>query len=291
MIYRNPKIPEGINYSNANPVKEFALLASGAIAIIILAIYLLGSLLDWSSKFIPFAYEQELAEPWVKEYKGSPSTQQNEVAAYLQRLADDMTPLMALDDDVEITLHYVNSDTVNGMATLGGNIFIFKGLLEKLPSENALAMLLAHEIAHVKLRHPVKALSKGALFTLLYAVLSGQSNTDVSGLFSGTSQLAFLGFSRSQEQAADDEALRVLHQYYRNTQGASELFNVLLDESQQSGVEVLSVFHTHPEVTKRILNAETVSEINNWPTKGQSVKIPTHIQELVQQDKLQQSSE
>ncbi|TPH15152.1 M48 family metallopeptidase [Litorilituus lipolyticus] len=291
MIYRNPKIPEGINYSNANPVKEFALLASGAIAIIILAIYLLGSLLDWSSKFIPFAYEQELAEPWVKQFKGNPTTQQNEVAAYLQRLADDMTPLMALEDDVEITLHYVNSDTVNGVATLGGNIFIFRGLLEKLPSENALAMLLAHEIVHVKLRHPVKALSKGALFTLLYAVLSGQSNTDVSGLFSGTSQFAFLGFSRSQEQAADDEALRVLHEYYRNTQGASELFNVLLEESQQSGVEVLSVFHTHPEVTKRLLNTETVSGINNWPTKGQSVKIPAHIQELVQQNKLQQSAE
>ncbi|RHW77858.1 M48 family metallopeptidase [Colwellia sp. RSH04] len=280
MIYRNPKIPEGINYSNANPVKEFALLASGAIAIIIMLIYLLGSLLDWSSKFIPFAYEQELAAPWVEEFKGTPSTQQNEVAKYLQSLADDISPLMGLSDEVEITLHYIDTDTVNGVATLGGNIFIFRGLLEKLPSENALTMLLAHEMAHVKLRHPVKALSKGALFTLLYAVLSGQNNTDVSGLFSGTSQFAFLGFSRSQEQAADDEALLVLQKYYQHTQGAFELFTVLLNEN--STIETINIFNSHPAVKKRIASTIRTAKVKGWKIKGEVSLMPDSIVNIIE---------
>ncbi len=214
MKFTPAKVPEGINYSQSNPIKEFLLLGSGVLAVILLIVFLLGSLLDWSSKFIPFSYESAMAEPFVQEYVDEYGKGSAKVSQYLQGLADEIAPLMSLNEEIQLTLHYVDNETINGMATLGGHIFIFRGLLEKLPSENALVALLAHEIAHVKLRHPVKALSKGVSIALLMAVVSGQSNTDVTGLLSNTSQLAFLGFSRSQEQAADDEAIAVSQRYY-----------------------------------------------------------------------------
>lgn len=53
------------------------------------------------------------------------------------------------------------------MATPGGHVIIYRGLLEKIPNENTLVMLLGHEIGHIKLRHPVKALGKGVVIGLL----------------------------------------------------------------------------------------------------------------------------
>jgi predicted Zn-dependent protease len=292
MKYSNPKIPEGINSTEENPLKEFFLLATGAFAFIIVLVVLIGAILDWSSKYIPFSYEQVIAKPFIAEFKDQYAEESigdsAKVSTYLQGLADEITPLMILEDDVEITLHYINDETVNGMATLGGHIFIFRGLLEKLPSENALVMLLAHEVAHVKLRHPVKALSKGVLISLMFAVVSGQSNSDVTGILAGTSQLALLGFSRSQEQDADTEAIKLSHNYYQHTQGASELFNVLLLESKKSTVETIALLRSHPEVLERINRIKVLSQANNWRQQGKVKLLPKEIITLLAQDKVTQ---
>lgn len=289
MKYSNRKIPEGINTSEVHPVKEFVLLTSGIIAVILGLIFVLGTLLDWSSQFIPFRYEQQIAQPIVAQFTPE-NTLQNSIGNdliddYLQSLADDITPLMALTDDMAIRVHYVNDETVNGMATLGGHLFIFRGLLEKLPSENALVMLLAHEIAHVKLRHPIKSLSKGVLISLLLATISGQSSSDITGFVSGTSQLAFLGFSRSQEQAADNEAIALSNQYYQHTQGATELFTVLLAESEKSSFDAIGLFRSHPEVLERLAIAQSMSVVNDWQQQGQVKAIPKVIIDQVAIDK------
>lgn len=292
MKYSNPKIPEGINSTEENPLKEFFLLATGAFTFIIVLVFMLGAILDWSSKYIPFSYELAIAKPFVTEFKDEYAEESignfAKVSLYLQNLADEITPLMTLEDDVEITLHYINNETVNGMATLGGHIFIFRGLLEKLPSENALVMLLAHEVAHVKLRHPVKALSKGVLISLMFAVVSGQSNSDVTGILAGTSQLALLGFSRSQEQDADNEAIKLSNNYYQHTQGASELFNVLLLESKKANVETLALLRSHPEVLERINKVKVLSQANNWRQQGNVKMLPKDIITLLAQDKVAQ---
>lgn len=281
MKFTPVKVPEGINYSQSNPIKEFLLLGTGVVVLILLLVVLIGAVLDWSSKFIPFSYESALAEPFVQEYideygQGSPI-----VSKYLQGLADEITPLMSLPDDNQITMHYIDSDTVNGMATLGGHVFIFRGLLEKLPSENALVALLAHEIAHVKLKHPVKALSKGVSFALLMAVVSGQSNTDVTGLLSNTSQLAFLGFSRAQEQAADDEAILLAQKYYQHNQGTVELFELLLAQNKNQHL-TSNLFSSHPELEQRIANVAATSKDHDWPLAGATKAIPqTILQQLL----------
>ena len=281
MKYSNPKIPEGINSSDENPIKEFSLLASGLIIVAIALIISVSALLDWGSKFIPFSFEQQISEPLVEKYLDEYPKKSHEIDLYLQQLADQIVPLMALDEDINITLHYVNQTTVNGMATLGGNIFIFRGLLEKLPNENALVMLLAHEIAHVKLRHPIKALSKGVLISLLLAIISGQSNADVSGLLSGTSQLAFLGFSRAQEQEADTEATQLSGYYYQHTQGSIELFNVLLAENEATTISSLALFNSHPNINERIKAVTQQSKTHKWSTQGVIVEIPVHIKQLL----------
>lgn len=286
MKYSNPKIPEGINTSHENPLKEFVILASGALIVIILLVTLISYLLDWGSQFIPFSYEQQMAQPFISEFVGEPSKGANEVDEYLQGLADRISPLMALEDDVVIKLYYVNQDIVNGMATLGGNIFIYRGLLEKLPSENALVALLAHEIAHVKLRHPVKSLSKGVVVASLLALIGGQNSADISGFISSGSQMVFLNYSREQEQDADNEAVQLSANMYRHTQGAQQLFDVLYEQSIESNIQSISWLNSHPDVEQRIKSAELLALSSQWQLSGELVAIPNEILALMHEDKL-----
>jgi len=56
----------------------------------------------------------------------------------------------------------LNSDQVNAFAAPSGFIFITKGALRAMKTEDELAGVLAHEIAHVNLRHPELAADRAA---------------------------------------------------------------------------------------------------------------------------------
>ena len=62
------------------------------------------------------------------------------------------------------------SNVPNAFATLGGHIAVTSGLYRRMPSENALALVLAHEIAHVSARDPISALGGSATLALLVAL-------------------------------------------------------------------------------------------------------------------------
>ena len=61
----------------------------------------------------------------------------------------------------------IDNPNVNAFATPGGYVFITRGLLESLNSEAELAGALAHEIAHVELKHHLNAVRKDARMRLL----------------------------------------------------------------------------------------------------------------------------
>ncbi len=273
MKYSNPKIPEGINTSDEHPLKEFIILASGVMSFVVALALIISYSLDWASQFIPFSYEESIAQHFVDDL----TNERGEIDNYLQELADKITPLMSLPNDMSIKVHYVDEDVKNAMATLGGNIFIYRGLLEKLPSENALVMLLGHEMTHIKLRHPLKSLNKGMIISLLSAFIGGQTSSDVAGLLSTTSTLTLLSFSRGQEQESDYQATIMSGKYYNHTQGSIELLNVLAQQNDQRDIGRLEIFNSHPEIKERIELIKKTSKTNNWVMKGQTSVIPDKI--------------
>ena len=287
MKYSNPKIPEGINTSEEHPLKEFALLSTGVLVFIIVLVMLIGAMLDWATRFIPFSYEQHLATPIIQEFSGEKGI----VDDYLQTLVDEVAAKMDLPEEMTIQVQYVNQDVVNAMATLGGNIFVYRGLLEKLPSENALMMLLAHEIAHVKLRHPLKSLNKGLIINLLIAMIGGQASSDVTSLLSDTSLITLLSFSRSQEQDADYEAAIANYRLYNHMQGAFELFNVLEQESLATGFHSVQFLQSHPEIKVRNELVSALAASNQYLTKGATIQIPDKILEKLKLDKLAETKD
>ena len=192
---------------------------------------------------------------------------------------------MDLPEGVSIKLHYVNDDVVNAMATLGGHVLVYRGLLEKLPHENALVMLLGHEIGHVKMRHPVKALGKGVIISLLLSAVLGESSDAVANVISESSMLTMLSFSRDQEQDSDDEGIQLLNSYYGHVQGATSLFEVLKHENEDKSFHVPQFLSSHPDTQYRIKYLTELAEQKHWTKQGDVELMPEHILQILADDK------
>jgi len=283
--YSNPQIPEGINVSSEHPLKEFAAMALGVGLIIGVCIVVLTLLSNYLVRFIPFSVEENLAkralESSIFNTQSSPQNQEKHeiVEAYLRNIATSLTN--SNQKHFPITVHYIDDSTVNAFATLGGHILITRALIEKMPSENALSMVIAHEIAHVQNRDPIMALGRGLTLGLAITSLLGLSDGAIGSSFIGEiSLLTQLKFSRSAELKADEDALETLLRHYGHLQDADSIFYIL---SQESGhQEPYALFSTHPLNEERIKQITRISAGQEPRVGTQAVEeIPIHIQNIV----------
>lgn len=246
MDYSNPEIPEGINYSKEHPLKEFILLSVGVLGLVFAALLVLSVLADRLAVYIPFSVEQNIAaERFIESDNNVP------VNRYLNALAARIARAQQLPKDITVTVHYVDNDTVNAFATLGGNILMFRGLLEKLDSENALTMVLAHEVAHIHYRHPIRSMGRGVVIGVALSMVSSSlGNAMVDKLLGHAGNITVLRYSRHQEKEADETALKTLVKMYGNVEGATDLFEVL--KKQEKGSLTPEFYSSHPLTDKRL---------------------------------------
>lgn len=158
--------------------------------------------------------------------------------------------------------HFAVLDTaeVNAFACPGGTILVSKGLLQKTTSEDEVAAVLAHEIAHVTLQHGVQAIQKANLaeaFTYLgagaaQAAMSAEDSQKLTDLFGSSiddivQTLITSGYSRDAEVAADELARRFL----QNTGYDPDALTRVLAHMQDAGGHG-GMFATHPSPQDRI---------------------------------------
>jgi predicted Zn-dependent protease len=117
----------------------------------------------------------------------------------------------------------LESSEVNAFAAPGGLILVTRGLVQCTNNEDELAAVLAHEIAHVQLRHGVGSIKQArkteALMTLgsiaASTAPSPVSLSSLNSLFGGAisdmvQTMAVNGYSRGAELEADQAALAIL---------------------------------------------------------------------------------
>lgn len=263
MAYQNRQPPEGINNVESGWQKDFILLVVGFFAGLALLTWLLVWLLGWSARWVPFSWEQALSRPLLQELETNPRRD------YLQTLAEDLARAGGLNDHLAITVHYSDSETVNAYATLGGHVFILEGLLDEIDSEQGLAFVLAHEIAHIHYRHPLRAASRQLGFALFMSLVLGQN--DIANLAASGGQLAMLDYSRAQEREADDWALEALYRHYGHVAGADGLFRYLAKQEDEAPPQWLS---SHPNTRARIERLQQMSRERGYPTEGEQRPLP-----------------
>jgi|GEM_PF-1057047 len=121
-------------------------------------------------------------------------------------------------DRRDIVYHFMILDSPdrNAFALPGGYIYVYDGLIKKL-SEPELAALLAHEVAHVTLKHPLKkmqaALGEDLLLGLAFVGLGQKDpvfDEEIAKVRPEVFALLGRGYDVDEEEAADRLALRYL---------------------------------------------------------------------------------
>lgn len=253
---------------------------------------LLGTFVYFADRLVvhlPFSAEKNFVRPYeqlAKHLFTRPATaQEQQIQDYLQGLSEQLAADMALPADFELQVHYLKSDTVNAFATLGGHIFVFRGLLEAMPDENSLAMVLAHEIAHIQHRDPIVSLGRGVALQMLYGFVSGDYSSTSEWLGVG-GDMGLLYFSREQELAADKAALKALYQHYGHVAGYQDFFKLALSMEQQQaskreGALDLEWLQTHPATADRITLLQRYVAEQQWQEQPRRM-MPAAIASLLQ---------
>lgn len=240
---------------------------------------------QWIAPRLPFSVEERLAQPFAKSrHDGS------EAQRYLQALADRLARAQDLPAEISVRVHYANGATVNAFATLGGNVVMHAGLIAAMPDENTLAMVLAHEIAHVHHRHPVQALGRGlAVGVVLSAVSTGLGGSVASRTMGDAGLLTVLAFNRHQEEQADATALRSLAAVYGHVAGAGELFRLLRRSAVMA--QPPAFLSTHPLTDERVTRIAALAQASGWSQEGTRTPLPAFLRAQAGRDAKAEISE
>ncbi|MDF1763661.1 MAG: M48 family metallopeptidase [Oleibacter sp.] len=249
----NPRFPDSINNAHENPFVDFLLMAAGLLTLIVFMSFAIGWSASWLGPLIPYDWEPNISLGQHDTLSDDNLKIQDYLTELTERLSSDT------ETDYPVKVHWLPEiPDANAFATSGGHIHVTRGLLDSVSSENGLAMVLAHEYAHIEMRHPAMLMLKQLGHTILYMAL-GLGDSGAGSLAQNTGFVSLMSFSREMERAADNRALELLEKEYGHTNGASELFKSLLDKEMPSGIALERLqgwWQSHPATLERIENIE-----------------------------------
>lgn len=154
--------------------------------------------------------------------------------------------------DLVYTVRVIDEDEINAVSLPGGYVYMFKGLVDKLTSDEELASVIAHEVGHITARHAMKRLqaSYGALLLQLGAIATkdGALAQGVGAAY----QTVFSAYSRQDEFQADKLSVRYMKRAGYDPEAIISVFKVLQSEHQKQGARRVAYFRTHPYLEERI---------------------------------------
>ena len=262
MRYIAKKPRDGINVSDTHPLVEASTLVVGLAGIFLLIALLLIFLVEVALYFVPVEKEARLFADWLPEDLVTVSPA-DERLTETQRLVDRLAEHW-VDAPYDFRVEIDDSDVVNAMALPGGLIIVTQGLLDDVESENELAFVLGHELGHFRNRDHLRALGRGMLLSLFFTVTT---SSDVSGVGIKVTDLTLRGFSREQEENADEFGLAVVYAEYGHVAEAWRLFQ-RWDDRDKSFFDVAGYLATHPKPGDRVDELRTLAIRNDWPAKG-----------------------
>jgi hypothetical protein len=154
----------------------------------------------------------------------------------------------------------VGTRDINAFALPGGFVFVNAGAITAAKTEGELAGVVAHEIAHVALRHGTNQASKAYVAKRGIGILGsvfgdGELGDAVSVLGGAGANMIFLKFGRTAETQADLEGARVMAAAGYDPRDMAKFFETLDDAGGQRAPEMLS---DHPDPGDRIASINEI---------------------------------
>jgi predicted Zn-dependent protease len=151
------------------------------------------------------------------------------------------------------TVRIIDDDeTLNAFCTAGGFIYVYSGLIRYLESEDHLAGIMGHEIAHAELRHSSMRLQReyGRQRVLEFILLTQPMAVTDAVMLAMLKDLTSLSWSRGQEAEADTMSVSYLKDAGYACDGTAGFFVKLL--ANQDDVGIPEVLSDHPNSERRV---------------------------------------
>jgi Zn-dependent protease with chaperone function len=243
-----PSLPQhNDNVSEEHPLKDFVVILGVVAVISALVFWLLGLAVDVMVDRMSAETEARLYS-MMPAPQGTVSEKALPQEVRLQAMIDGMRSCAGLRLPAKAML--AKSKTPNAAVMPGGQIVVFTGLVDHVQSDNGLAFVLAHELAHITNRDHLRAMGRGIVLFGISALLTG-SDSGLTELLAPVTHLGTAKYSRSREEAADATALRTLNCRYGHVGGATEFFEKMQDGDDNAD----SLSHyvaSHPAMGARI---------------------------------------
>jgi beta-barrel assembly-enhancing protease len=170
----------------------------------------------------------------------------------------------------------VESPLQNAFSCPGGIIFVSSGLLKTIRSEDQLAGILAHEVAHVGHKHAIKSIQRAQFFNgvgkITSATMEGEKGKQFEDMIGGLQDTLFdKGLDQNMEFEADKSAMETA---YRTGYDPNGLVQVLkeLKRIQSKSTRKGSWFSTHPPLQQRIRNCQ--GQLRKYPDAKTLAHLP-----------------
>jgi len=228
--------------------------------------------------FVMMSENQEIA--MGKNYHAQvlqqyPLYEDKAIQEYVQKIGDSLSS-KSHRPNLFYRFTVLDSPDINAFALPGGYIYINRGLMAYLSSEEELAAVLGHEIGHVTARHSVRQQSQSQLLGILTAAVDMKTGRSAGNLMNLASSALLSGYGRDMELEADDLGAQYLFLDGYSTKGMMDVLTVLKDQeiyskelSKKRGQEPVNyhgVFASHPSNDKRLQGI--LEEVSNSGKRG-----------------------
>lgn len=251
-----------------------------------------------------FSRQQEhlLGRAWLRGFRSQAQIYNDPLLEdYLFNLTYKLTSHSELKDR-RIELVVVDNPRLNAFAVPGGIIGVHNGLILAAQSENELASVLAHEIAHLSQRHYARSVEEAKSKSLpnLAALLAGIAIAATAGGDAGIAAITAaqaanlqsrLRYSRLHETEADRVGLQTLVDSGMDPHAVPKMFERMQSQARYAG-ERYEFLQTHPITEKRI--SDSRSRARSYPKSVQTdnlgyqlmqARVRTHFSKTAQQAK------
>lgn len=191
---------------------------------------------QWIAPHVPMSWERDVGGAIVGDFgtlKCRNADGQKALEALVERVAPGATkgpdPIKVAALDVSI---------FNAAALPGGYIVVFKPAITETDPD-ALAGILAHEVAHVRRRHVAEALIREFGIGALVRMFAGD-------LGASAEQVVALSYTRKNEAQADADAIQMLKRANISPKPTAELFQRLSRESHEGSFSTAQFLQSHP---------------------------------------------
>lgn len=181
------------------------------------------------------------------------------VVEYINRVGQNI--VRNSDAKVPFTIKVLDTDEINAMALPGGFFYVNSGLILACDSEDELAGVMAHEIAHVAAHHAAREMTRmnymqiGSVPLMIFT----QGTWTGYGIYEAAQlavPLTFLSFSRQFEAEADYLGVQYMYKAGYDPQGMVSIFEKLDALQKHKPGAISRAFSDHPATPDRIDDVE-----------------------------------